>query len=328
MKAKKFEEKVRSWRVFEIDAEIRSGKYSTVAQLAKKVEVNPRTIQRDIEFLRVMYDAPIEYSTTHRGYYYTDDNFFIKSVMLTEGELFSLAIFEPMLDQYRNTPLEKNLKIIFEKIIRSLPNNVSVDTGFLNSHISFVTDQPSKIDVTTFNTIITALQTKKALSFDFLRLNGDIDRNRMMDPYHAICHRGNWYILGFSHEKKEMRVFSFSRIKKVVITNKVFDIPSDFNPNDFFDKQMGIWASRRTPYTVEFLFDNEVRTFALERQWHETQEITENEDGSVLVKFTTTQLPDVLRWVLSQGRTVKVLNPPELVKMVREEVEMIGKKYK
>jgi predicted DNA-binding transcriptional regulator YafY len=74
---------------------------------------------------------------------------------------------------------------------------------------------------------------------------------------------------------------------------------------------MGVFASSRTPYTVELLIDNEIGTFALERQWHDSQTVEQREDGSVYVKFTTTQMPEVLRWVLGQGHTVKALNPPE-----------------
>jgi predicted DNA-binding transcriptional regulator YafY len=90
---------------------------------------------------------------------------------------------------------------------------------------------------------------------------------------------------------------------------------------------MGVWASSRVPYTVEFIVSREVGTYALDRQWHNTQMIQENEDGSVQVKFTTTQIPEVLRWVLGQGHTVKVLNPPELAEMVKKEVEKVRGMY-
>ena len=66
---------------------------------------------------------------------------------------------------------------------------------------------------------------------------------------------------------------------------------------------------------------------ALERQWHDTQTVEQKEDGSVYVKFTTTQMPEVLRWVLGQGHTVKVINPPELVEMVIGEVEKMRGMY-
>jgi predicted DNA-binding transcriptional regulator YafY len=135
-----FEEKVRTNRLLFIDELIRSGSYPNAASLAEKTEVTSRTILRDIEYLRLFYQAPIAYDARRRGYYYTEDNFFIKSVLLTEGELFSLALFDPLLDQYRNTPLEGNLRNIFKKIVSSLPNKITVDSYFLSNRVSFISE--------------------------------------------------------------------------------------------------------------------------------------------------------------------------------------------
>jgi predicted DNA-binding transcriptional regulator YafY len=122
-------------------------------------------------------------------------------------------------------------------------------------------------------------------------------------------------------------MFSFSRVRNVILTKKHFDIPKDFKPEDYFDKEMGVFASAKTAYTVELLITDEIGTYALERQWHDTQKVEQRKDGSVYVKFTTTQIPEVLRWVLGQGHTVKVLNPPELIGMVKEETEKVREVY-
>ena len=115
------EEKVKSWRLLRIDEELRAGNIVTAATLAKKIDgVSSRTIQRDIEYLRVFYNAPIEYDPQRKTYYYTEPNFFIKSIQVTEGELFSIALLDQLLEQYRNTPLEVNLRNIFRKIVQSL----------------------------------------------------------------------------------------------------------------------------------------------------------------------------------------------------------------
>jgi predicted DNA-binding transcriptional regulator YafY len=45
------------------------------------------------------------------------------------------------------------------------------------------------------------------------------------------------------------------------------------------------------------------------------------------VKFTTTQIPEVLRWVLGQGHTVKALGPPELVEKVKDECQKVKAMY-
>ena len=90
---------------------------------------------------------------------------------------------------------------------------------------------------------------------------------------------------------------------------------------------MGVFASAKAPHTVELLISSEIGTYALERQWHDTQKVEQRDDGSVFVQFTTTQMPEVLRWVLGQGHTVEVLNPPELVKMVKTEAEKVRGMY-
>ncbi|GHV84322.1 DNA-binding protein [Spirochaetia bacterium] len=327
MLEKNTEEKVRINRVLMIDDAIRSGHFPTIAVLAKKAEVTERTIQRDIEYLRDIYQAPIEYDHKKCGYYYSEPNFFIKSVILTEGELFSIALLDRLLDQYKNTPLEGKLRKVFNKIIQSMPDNVTIDTNLLGSEVSIISEHQGSIDAKVFETVFTALKTRRTVTFDYRPLAKPTFMKRTVDPYHAICQRGNWYFIGYCHDKKEPRMFSFSRIQKASLQKQHFTIPADFNAAIYFDKQMGVFASSRTAYTVELLIDSEIGTYAIERQWHDTQEVKQNADGSVHVKFTTTQIPEVLRWVLGQGHTVTVLAPPELIKMVKTETEKVQGKY-
>jgi predicted DNA-binding transcriptional regulator YafY len=322
------EQKVRTNRILAVDALIRAGKYPNASTIARRLEVTARTVQRDIEYMRDMYGAPIEYAPEHRGYYYSEANFYIKSVPLTEGELFSIALFDPLLEQYRNTPLEGDLRKIFGKIIQSLPDNINVEANFLSSQMSFVPDITAKIDRKAFKVIFTALKTRAAIAFDYRPLSKDTYMRRTADPYHAIAHKGNWYFIGHCHDKGEPRMFAFSRIKNAALTKHHFTIPEDFNAHDYFDKEMGVWASSRTPQTVELLFDKEIGIFALDRDWHSGQTVEEQKDGSVYVKFTTTQIPEVFRWVMGQGHTVKTMGPTELVKMVKAEAEKVLMLYK
>jgi predicted DNA-binding transcriptional regulator YafY len=321
------EQKVRTNRLLMIDRLIREGKYPNTDRLAELVEVTTRTIQRDIEYMRDMYGAPIEYSPARHGFYYSEPNFFIKSVPLTEGELFSIALFDQLLDQYRNTPLEETLRNIFGKIVQCLPDTVNVEANFLTGQMTFIPDRAGIIDREAFKTVFTALKLKQAIRFEYRSLEQNGYTCRTAAPYHAVCQRGNWYFIGFCHERREPRLFSFSRMKNVKLEKKTFVIPADFKPELYFDKEMGVWASSRTPYTVELLFDKEISAYALDRQWHSTQTVEQREDGSVYVKFTTTQMPEVLRWVLGQGHTVKALGPAELVEQVKAETEKVRGMY-
>ena len=321
--------KINNWRIIKIDELLQTGGWYTAKEIADNVEYgsySPRTIQRDIEYMRDTLNAPIESDT--RGYHYSEKNFFIKSIPLTEGEVFSVAILNPLLEQYRNTPLENQLRSVFQKITNCLPDKISVDTSFLNPKITFIPDRVENIKPELFKIIFDSIKTCCSLSFDYRPLQKPSFMKRTIAPYHAVCQRGNWYVIGKCHDKGDVRIFSFGRMKNAVITSQKFSIPKDFKTSDYFDSEMGVWLSDKTPLEVELLFDKEIATYATNRIWHSNQILEERQDGSVYLKFKTTQKQEILRFILGQGHTVKVLAPPELVEEVKSELKRTEELYK
>ena len=123
MNKKNGEEKVKLSRIARIDEEIRSGRFPNSEELAAKLEVSSRTILRDIDFLRYSYDAPIEYDPIKRGYYYSEPNFFIRSVMLTKEELETITIYDQFIKISTNEENEFSIKFrkIIDKLLMVLP---------------------------------------------------------------------------------------------------------------------------------------------------------------------------------------------------------------
>ncbi len=321
------EKKVLARRINQIDDIIRRGTYPSAAQIAKELDVSLRTVNRDLNNMRDFYYAPLEYDTNKRGWYYKDPNYFIKYIQFEEGELFSLSLFDTLLLQYKNTPLEENLRSVFEKIRTSLPDTVSIDSRFLDDSVTYIPDALAPINKEVFDTVFSAVNKGLTLTFDYKPLQKTTYMERKFNPYHIICQRGNWYAIGFCHLKNEVRIFSFSRMKNVQLTKEHFKVPETFNAKDYIDKTMGVWLSAKTKHKVRLLFSSEIGTFAAEHVWHENQTVKQNADGSVEVSFETTQLPEVKRMVLGQGRTVKVLEPEELVEQIQEEVEAMKNIY-
>jgi predicted DNA-binding transcriptional regulator YafY len=77
MKDRKSIPKTALARIYFIDREIASGKYPNTRTLAEVYERGTATISRDIEFMRDMMDAPLEYDFKRKGYYYTVDSIII-----------------------------------------------------------------------------------------------------------------------------------------------------------------------------------------------------------------------------------------------------------
>ena len=234
----------------------------------------------------------------------------------------------PLLEQYRNTPIENQLRSVFQKITNSLPEKVTIDTTFLNPKITFIPDIKEKINQELFNTVFDAMKNCQSLKFDYRPLQKSSFMERTIDPYHAVCQKGNWYVIGKCHDKGDVRIFSFGRMKNAAVKGTKFNVPKDFNTSDFFDSEMGVWLSDRIPLEVELLFDKEIGTYVTTRIWHSEQIMQELKDGSVYLKFKTTQKKELIRFILGQGHTVKVLSPQELVEEIKVELKKTEELYK
>lgn len=313
------EGRVQFWRLLKIDELIREKRYPTVRSLAKEFEVSKRTIERDIEFLRDQYDAPIEYDHRKCGYVYTRETFFLKSLFLTDEELFSAAVFEKVLCQYRNTPIEGRIRSVFAKLSALLPDTaVSVNTLWLDDSVTFISEPTAEICREVFEAVCTGVKTRRALRFWYRGLDRAEATERLCEPYHIVCQRGAWYVIGRCVDKNDVRIFAFSRMSGItVLTDAAFEIPADFTVEQYIDKNVGVWINRREPFTVRLLFDASVGVFAEEHIWSEEQTVQVHEDKSVEVSFKTTQFEEMKRFALGQGTTVRVLEPEELVCSVR-----------
>ena len=60
--------------------------YPNAAHLADKFSISPRQAQRDVEFLRKNLGAPMKYSATHKGYFYTE-KYALPLVLETENDM-------------------------------------------------------------------------------------------------------------------------------------------------------------------------------------------------------------------------------------------------
>ena len=85
-------------RLLFIDRKLNEGRYPNCRTLAEEWEVSRKTIQRDLDYMRYQLDAPIEYSSNKRGYYYTEQNFKLPAISIKESDLFAIYLAEKVLE--------------------------------------------------------------------------------------------------------------------------------------------------------------------------------------------------------------------------------------
>ncbi len=310
-------------RLIFIDSMIRRGSYPNCGKLAREYEVTGRTIARDIEYMRDMLDAPIEYDKNRRGYYYTEPRYMLPAMELSESDLFALCIAEKALAQYAGTPLYTELDTVFTKIASFIPESTRVSASWLSENYSFLPDFSSKMDLSVWETLAVSLRALTAISIEHRKASGEYTR-RTVRPYHIAAFRGEWYLVAFCEMKNAVLLFAISRIETATTTSARYAIPDDFDFNAYMGANFGIMAEAEE-YTARIRFGPAQAPYVRERIWHRSQRIEEHDDGSVVLTITTNSHMEVKRWVLSWGAGAKVLEPERLAAEVREELrEALG----
>lgn len=321
------EDKIRPHRIAKLDKIFHENDFVTAKKIMTTFEVCKRTVQRDIEFLRDRYDAPIGYKK-NKGYYYTDKTFALKNLSLREGELFVITSILPLMEQYKNTPLEKSFKKIAERISESFSDEIIINSGFINEGIRFISDPLPNIEGEIFNSVLDAIIKKITIEMEYISLKRNYFERRMIDCYKIICQKGNWYVLGLEKDSKKIKTFSLSRMKNVLMTEKHFTIPSNFNVENYIDPHFGVWNNKNEPTEYEFIFAKEIGLYISERTWWPGQVIKQNDDGTVYLKFKTNQEQEIRNWVRSWGNLVRVLSPKKLQKELIENATQVLSMYK
>ncbi|WP_395749976.1 helix-turn-helix transcriptional regulator [Prosthecobacter sp.] len=313
------------WRVMEIHKIIRTGRHPNCSTLAREIEVTPKTIQRDITFMRDQLDLPLEYHPVKHGYFYTRPVTEFPMLHLSRSDLVALFLARHALEPLRGTRLERMLSASFSKIAEACPGEVSIQWHELDDAFSVKAAGVLAADVTLFGDLLDAIRATREVTFDYHKLTGSQPESRTVQPHHVGQIEHGWYLIAHDPARKAMRTFALQRISHLRLLKSRFVRNASFNARDHLGGGFGVWsyaddASRR--HEVRIRFEGYAARVVAERQWHPSQIIEKlNPDGS-LVEFraTLSGLEELTRWILSWGSKARVLEPPELKKRVQQEV--------
>jgi predicted DNA-binding transcriptional regulator YafY len=315
-------------RIAAFDRAIRAGEYPNARTIARKLEVGHRTVQRDVEFLRERMGAPLVFDPRRNGYYYSEPDFRLPLMTLTEGELLALFLAERVLQQYRGTPYAADLSRAFGKITAGLSERVTIDLAHLGEGHSFRTTAASGLDPETFRHLDAAIRSRRRLAIHYYSASRDEETAREVDPYHLASVDGQWYLVGHCHLRGEVRMFVPSRIRSVGATGITFESSGDFRVDDYLARSFSVLrGAEGEVYRVRLRFTGEAVKYVRERTWHPSQSSELTPEGDLIVGLEVSHLREVERWVLSWGAECMAIEPAELKERVARTLAEAASRY-
>ncbi|HTB83056.1 MAG TPA: WYL domain-containing protein [Candidatus Sulfotelmatobacter sp.] len=308
-------------RMLHIHQALAAEKLPNATSLARELEVNAKTIHRDLEFMRDRLGLPLVFDYEHNGYRYDGEVSAFPTMQITEGELFALVVAEKALQQYRGTSFEKPLLSAIRKMEQSLPDTISLNLADVEQTISFRTRAEPILDLKIFDTLAKAVSQRQQLQLHY-RKPGQKAEPRLVDPYHLANINGEWFLFAFDHARKDIRTFAPARIESVTPTGKNFERSQKFSLEKRLRDSFGVHAGEGK-FEVVIRFAPRAADFIREKKWHPSQTLRELKGGGAELAMNLSSLGEVERWVLSWGGEAKVLSPRELAESVRTAAEKI-----
>jgi proteasome accessory factor B len=330
--------RMRIERLVLLDQAIRENKFPNCSSFAKALAErfgydkahDRRTILRDINWLKDMHHAPVEWSSERRGYFYSDPAWQMpSSIRLTELELLHLLLAGQLVAVHRDTPLAKSLTGLYEKLSMILTEAVNVDPLLLKQQVSILPAPTRSVNPKTWSIVFHALRNREVISIIYANLRTMTPENREIEPIHLANVDGEWYVVAFCRNRQALRYFALGRISKLRGTRKYFEPHDEFDPDSFFEHRFGrfIGGENIKPYDVVIRFEKKASFWVMEREWHPDQALHTQKDGRLILKLPMPSLGEARRWVMGWGGLAEVLEPAELRELITVEVKTLAQKY-
>jgi predicted DNA-binding transcriptional regulator YafY len=310
----------------EIDRRVRNGEYPHPDALAIELEVARRVIFNDRAYMVNVLGAPLEYSREKRGWYYTELNWILPTVLVTRGELLAFLLAVEAAQRQLGPALENELTAVIEKIGRGLTDKIAVDLEALRRHFTFASLPAARAEPRTLLALHEAIERQNVVAMEYFSAHRNERTARRVEPHHLHNSGGDWYLLAFDPAKKKMLTFNIARVESLKTLPQTFVRRRDFSADKFL--KSGFRAeSGPQEYSVTIRFDAAQSPYIRERIWHSTQELEEQPDGGVLLRFKASGLGEIARWILQYGAHAEVLAPPELRALVASQARETARLY-
>jgi len=135
------------------------------------------------------------------------------------------------------------------------------------------------------------------------------------------------HVIGWREPPGAVRTFKLERIQRIELTAQSYAIPADFNPHELLADAWGIWTTEAEPAEVVLRFHPRVARRVQETQWHRSEAVDEQPDGSVIWRAQVAEPQEMLPWVRGWGADVEVVAPEALRERMAGEARRLAKVY-
>jgi len=262
-------------------------------------EVSTRTVQRDIEQIRLEFGIEIKYHRYRNGYFIDTEASINLNGFLRFLEIVNTA-----------TLLTESLKESKETL----------------NYISFETHGDLR-GIENLKPLLFAIRNHRKVSFSHEKFETGQQRKYSVQPYMLKEYQNRWYLVGIIGGTSEFRTFGVDRILNLVVKDETFHPGSRTNPLELFENTVGLTYSSHELEEVILSFTPLQGKYVKALPFHKSQEIIEDDENELRVGLSIIPNYEFKQKIMMLGETVTVLKPKWLADEIKQSLEATLKKY-
>lgn len=277
------------------------------------LDISPslNTLEKDIKNMKQsdVLDAPIVYCRKNLGYYYSNPNYSINSIPLTDYDISSI---KEALDLIKNlgggNRINDRFSYAIQKILATykeeFPDSDTQRKIILTDYVEGAKGNEN------FNTLFNACKNQYSISFSHYSYNYREFNVLIAHPILLKEFENRWYLVAYSETHKTIRTFGLDRIYEPLALKRKFIDCDSKEVESYCNDIYGVYPIENQPkQSITFLTSIKITNYFEAYPIHFSQKAEKNESGSSFFKIEVVPSMELIRLFRSYGKNLEVINP-------------------
>jgi predicted DNA-binding transcriptional regulator YafY len=269
------------------------------------------TLEKDIRNMKQfdVLDAPIVYCRKNLGYYYSNSNYSINSIPLTDYDISSI---KEALDLIKNlggsNRVNERFTYAIQKILATykeeFPDSDTQRKIILTDYVEGAKGYEN------FNTLFNACKNQFPISFSHYSYNYRDFNVVLVHPILLKEFENRWYLVAYSESHYSIRTFGLDRIYEPLQLKRKYIESNDKEVESYCKDIYGVYPIENQPkQRITFLTSIKITNYFEAYPIHPSQSAEKNESGSSFFTLDVVPSIELIRLFRSYGKNLEVINP-------------------
>ncbi|GIW33110.1 YafY family protein [Meiothermus sp.] len=291
---------------------------ATTSELAKRLEVSPRTIYRDMEALTAA-GVPVYAERGSKGGWGLLEGYRTNLTGLSQPEIMALFALKPA-QLLRDLGLGKAGEQALIKLLAALPFTQRQGAEYARQRI-LVDIQRYQEQVPLLPVLQEAVWQDRKLRLVYEPMQGK-PAERTVDPLGLVVKGSVWYLV--ASRQGELRSYRVSRILEARLLDEPSSRPADFDLETYWRKARAEYRAQIPSYRVKVrILEKVLARTNPASHWGQLEHSVPMGDGWLLAQLCFEYPEQALGWVLGAGAAVEALEPLEFRRQVIEALDNV-----